>query len=211
MKIKTISLLVFLLVALSVTQILVGQNSTLKKISPSGEKIAKDKPSVSLSYEKVGKRKPLREGESDEGIWLRLHNNTRGAIFFCAFGISEDGEKLRFYEKGGEIGVSYEVEKMPSGTQGTGTPRNAKEDGNSKNELSDIPTGYRSGSVCHVYTLPSNKSILFSVPREHLAKNLLIKMEFGYEWEGDYSSRWEEPQHYVRFYSSSLPENVVQP
>ena len=211
MKIKTISLFVFLLVALSVTQILFGQNSTLKKISPSGEKIAKDKPSVSLSFEKVGKRKPLREGESDEGIWLRLHNNTRGAIFFCAFGISEDGERLAFYVmKGRELGINYEVERMPSESHG-GTPRNAKEDNNSKNELSDIPTGYKVGGVCHVYTLPSGKSVSFSVPREHLAKNLSVKMQFGYEWESDYSSRWEEPEHYVRFYSSSLPENVVQP
>lgn len=210
MKIKTVSLFVFLLVALSITQILFGQNSTLKKISSSGEKIAKDKPSVSLSYEKTGKRKPLREGESDEGIWLRLHNNTRGEIYFCAFGISKDGEMLRFYDKNSELGVNYEIEKMPPGEEGRGIRRNEKSDNVAK-EIFDIPSGYKVGGVCHVYTLPSNKSILFSVPREHLAKNLLIKMEFGYEWEGDYSSRWEEPQHYVRFYSSSLPENVVQP
>ncbi len=193
-----------------------GQNSSLRKTKdvtqtkPSNEKLVKDKPSVFLRYESAGKRKPLKEGESDEGIWLRLQNNTREAIYLCAFGISEDGEMLRFYEKNSEIGVNYEIERMPSEMEGSGTPRNGKVN-NVAEEVSQTPIGYKIGGVCHVYTLPSNQSLLFSVPREHLAKNLSIKMRFGYEWEGDYSSRWEEPEHYVRFYSSSLPKDVVQP
>jgi hypothetical protein len=40
-------------------------------------------PSVYIRYERQGKRTPVHSGESQEGVWLRLRNNTSGAISLC--------------------------------------------------------------------------------------------------------------------------------
>jgi hypothetical protein len=43
--------------------------------------------------------------------------------------------------------------------------------------------------------------ILFTVPREDLAKGCAIRVKFSYGWE-DSSG---EPEHFVYFYNSDLP------
>src|SRR5690242_19169929 len=42
--------------------------------------ISKDKPVLFIKFEKVGKRKPIYKEESENGIWLRLYNNSEWAI-----------------------------------------------------------------------------------------------------------------------------------
>lgn len=64
-------------------------------------RILKDRPTIYISFERTGKREPLRNGESAEGIWLRLHNNSRWAIRLHA---SEVPSKVY-----GDAGLFYEV------------------------------------------------------------------------------------------------------
>src|SRR5438270_806464 len=50
-------------------------------------RLSKDKPTLYITFERAGERKPLFASESNRGVWLRLHNNTRWAINFCTLSL----------------------------------------------------------------------------------------------------------------------------
>jgi hypothetical protein len=161
-------------------------------------KISPDNPSIFITFEKRGSRLPLRHDENGLGIFLRLHNNLKASIRFCAFGIS-NGEQMAFYSAGGEIGVNYEVDReiTVSSVGRSGVPRVKKE------TATALPIGYPSGGICHSFELASGASLRFAVPAQHLSQGLLIKIPFSYQWE---QASEEKPSHYVRFSSSDLPK-----
>ena len=64
--------------------------------------IRKDRPSVYIEFERSGKAPPLFEGEKEERIWLRLHNNTQWAIEFCSFSVKDQY---------GDTGIVYYVKR----------------------------------------------------------------------------------------------------
>lgn len=66
-------------------------------------KVINDKPSVYISYDHKGKQSPLSQGESENRIWLRLHNNTKLKIFFCEFWVDKEY---------GDTGVYFDVERF---------------------------------------------------------------------------------------------------
>jgi len=159
-------------------------------------RMVKDRPSVYIDFLRKGRSQPLEEGESNERIWLRFVNNTRWDISFCASGVPEEY---------GEVGMYYEVVKMPYQESGTYSSEERKNEAKGK-EKPEIPVGHRRGHVCHVYRLQSGRCVVFSVPREHLAEDLSIKVEFNYGWEKpDDVIEGLEPQHHVYFYSTKLP------
>lgn len=160
----------------------------------SSVKLENQKPSIYITFEKAGKRTPLRENESDKGIWLKLHNNLRYSIRFCAFGIS-DGEQLAFFEKNSELGLNYDVEFTDSSSfLGSGSEEK-------KDNSMNVPVGYPVGGICHYYELKAGNSVVFSVPVEHLAKGLSIKIPFKYEWEEESE---DNPTHFVYFNSLDI-------
>jgi len=67
------------------------------------------------------------------------------------------------------------------------------------------PQGYSTADVCHPYSLDSGKSVTFSVPREHLGKNLYIEFEYWPEWENRDNELGNFPQYYVSFGNQELP------
>ena len=161
-------------------------------------RVVKNKPSVYISFEREGKREPLYPEESTKGIWLRLHNNTRWTIYFCAFDVPS------IY---GERGLYHEVEKLSVDKEG-GTYKDSadKAEPMSSSQASQPPVGYRNNHTCRVFRLLSGKSILFSVPREHLGEGLAIKIAFNYSWENLIDViEGTEPEHYAYFYSTRLP------
>ena len=180
MKILTffIALLVCVALAMSVT----AQHRTSSKgtieTKSRDVRIVADKPHVFIGYLREGKIEPLYDGDSDTRIWLSLHNNSKWRIWFCSNLIPKDY---------GETEVDYEIERYDSvgETPGTG-----------------------SSDSCGYYSLRSGKSVTFSVPREHLAEGLAIKIQFRYEWEFDRdgSDNLLEPKHYAYFYSSDIPK-----
>ena len=44
------------------------------------------KPGVYITFENIGRRVPIRAGETDEGWFLKIHNNTRWLLRFVALG-----------------------------------------------------------------------------------------------------------------------------
>ena len=182
-------------------------------------RVLQNKPTVFLSFEKAGARKQVHASESDQGIWLRLHNNTPWAINVSTQSFNllakaplrlKDGRSVLALREGVEIMLShgvevvdrYESRKMPDG-------------GIHINESVNVPNppvGYNRGSdVSSSSWLPSGHSVIFSVPKEHLAKRLAIFVSFRYEWEtteGDDGSN--EPEHRVYFRAADLPGNLTE-
>jgi hypothetical protein len=140
----------------------------------------KTRPAVYMTYERSGRRIPLSNGESERGIWLRLHNNSKWKLVFRAGGVPD-----RSY---GDAVLFYEVER----TEGSGF----------------IPVGY-SSHVASVIKLKAGDSLVFSLPQEHLKKGLAVRVRYNYEWElpKDDSLSANPPYHSVTFASSNLPMN----
>src|SRR5438874_9356315 len=77
-------------------------------------------PSVYIRYERQGQRTPVHSGESKEGVWLRLHNNTSGAISLCTESLYigpnteplklANGKSVLGLKSGVEASVCYSVE-----------------------------------------------------------------------------------------------------
>jgi hypothetical protein len=87
----------------------------------------------------------------------------------------------------GEKQVAYEVERY----EGSGeTP------------------GTRRSDACGYLVLGPGKSILFSVPREHLAEGLAVRIPFRYKWRinPDGSDHLLEAKHVGSFYSEDIPK-----
>lgn len=153
-------------------------------------KVIADKSGVYVTFERLGKRTPLRDDENGEGVWLRLHNNMRYSISLCAFGISEEGEQLITYGKDTQIGVKYDVVLNPVAIT-------------AERPNIDVTVGYNTGSTCHLFEVKSGKSLVFAVPAEHLVKGLSIKIPFSYEWEDETVNN---PTHFVFFNSLDIPK-----
>jgi hypothetical protein len=150
-----------------------------------------NKSGVYVTFERFGKRTPLRDDESGEGVWLRLNNNMRYSISVCAFIIPEEGEQLNTFNKNAQMGVKYDVVLNPVAIT-------------DERPNIDVPVGYNTGNTCSLFEVKSGKSLLFAVPAEHLVKGLSIKIPFSYEWEDETVNN---PTHFVYFNSANIPKN----
>ncbi len=152
-------------------------------------------PSVYVSFDHFGARQPLEAGESSDGVWLRLHNNTRSSIFLASFSVPKAL---------GQVGMFYEIVSAAY-DDNYRDPSVPKPD----TKLQDLPVGYTLGHTSSAYLLRPGQTVLFSVPREHLPESVGLRITFNYEWEleGEMESvRTGEPKHFVFFYSSRLPK-----
>ena len=175
-------------------------------------RIEKDKPTVYLSFERLGKAvNPLntrlsepsntsKSKEKGNDVWLRLHNNTCWAIQLKTLSSYLPREKKpdekpldyiirgRYLENDAEIAIDYEVREY-SGKR--------------------LSSGIDSYSISE---LPPGVSVLFSVAREHLSipKERSIYVRYNYSWELDERGfeRSNEPQHKVEYRSYELENEV---
>lgn len=170
-------LLMFLVLWSLVTPLFIQQRSAPEV--QSGLRIKKGMPTIYITFERIGARKPLEQGESNEGVWLRLHNNTRWPLTLAMNGVPKEyGDAALFYDVLSEGKVIVE----------------------------------RKCHACSSNQLSPGNSLLFSVPREVLAKEGAIRVKFSYGWERtDDVFAGREPQHFVYFYSSKLPPQVKNP
>lgn len=160
----------------------VGQSRTDQQLDFKNVRLISDQPSIYIAFDKRGKRTPLFQGETDQGIWLRLHNNTRWTIYLCTFGVDKEF---------GDYGIFYDIEVRPTWK--------------TRIDPAHVATGYQVAHVCNVHDLEPGKSWLFSLPESHLAKGLRIKVAFSFSWEryGDVLAGLE-PQHAVLY---QLPDD----
>jgi len=117
-----------------------------------------EKPIVYIEFDHAGLRTPMQEGESAQGLWLRLVNNSTIPIVVQANGTSTDPNMTilpdRIIAVRGRIPKSGAVKQvMPSGyASDTGTP----------------------------LTIEPGKSLLFSVPSNHVSPAWSMQVPFQF-------------------------------
>jgi hypothetical protein len=116
--------------------------------------IDQSKPYGYLKFDHVGERRPVKEGESSKGLWLRLVNNCYLPITIRTFGTDDL-----------QVGVDFEVVRAPlhvlSKDEPTGVP----------------PVGYRTENP-DIKTISPKKDFLFSVPVNSVTKAWYIQVRF---------------------------------
>lgn len=184
---------ILLIVILTCSSFVTSQIETERSNTQEGNKSAfalvSGKPSVYIGFERTGKRRPPGDDVSNKAVWLKLHNNMRFAIKFCAHGLLDKSGNLLTNEQAGEIGLSYDIELTNHSIF--------------KGSRTEIPYGNNATDFCHIFTLDAGKAVVFSVPAEHLVKGLSIKVPFNYEWESESENN---PIHFVYFNSIGIPD-----
>ena len=66
--------------------------------------LEKSKPSVYITYVRSGPRTPLHTDESNDGVWMRVHNNTSSPLLVPGFEVPKTT---------GDAGFVYEVRLIP--------------------------------------------------------------------------------------------------
>lgn len=200
----TVFILILICPALSVAQ-----------TSKSRVRLNSDKPSVYVKFFKFGEREPDYVGESNERVWLKLHNNTRWPLKLQSHGVNAPVDN--------ELGLFVSVEEVitrtnefkiisspyddplppPPGSSSQQTAQNDVPAVATPREIVCSPP-YRDGChVCSSTKLLPGRALVFSVPREMLCDSRKIYVLYSYDWE-EYGN---EPEHRVYFYGSELPKN----
>ena len=191
--------------------------SLQEQLAANQEKVTlqNDRPTVYLTFEREGKREPLHPSESNQGIWLQLHNNTKWAINFCTLGLYlppkvspthlADGRNVLGLNDGVEVYMCHGIEERKR--YESQVRRKGERKRRESIKGSERQVGYDTGDVFSSAWLPSGSSVSFSVPREHLSKSLAIFIRFQYEWEYvNGTIRSDEPDHRVYFRAFDLPD-----
>lgn len=179
--------------------------------------LQKDRPTVYLTFEREGKREPIHPSESNEGIWLRLHNNTKWTINFCTLSLYipprvspihlADGRSVLGLKENVEVDMCHGVEELKR--YETQVRRKSEKKETESIKGSERQVGYDTGDVFSSAWLPSGGSVIFSVPREHLSRRLAVFVRFNYESEyGDRTFRSDGPEHRVYFRAADLPQQL---
>jgi hypothetical protein len=195
---------------------------------------SKGKPTIYITFESTNRlgpsstkliaidnanEEPQKPVSSEGGIQivrLRLHNNTRWAISFSTDSLYigpkatplrlSDGRGALGLRDGIEVNIRYGIEPE-LGLE----PVKAPDSSINTRPIEVKPPVINRSDMLSTSWLPSGRSVIFIVPREHLAKNLRVYVSFTYEWETaehDYGNK--EPEHRVYFRAADLPQNIAE-
>jgi hypothetical protein len=182
-------------------------------------RVSKPKPTVYVSFVRFGRREPRYNNESEEGVYLRVYNNTKWPLTFYGMDwfTSEEREMRVFYgveevpEPRDAIRVSAPMVGQPPPPGSSPEPALSADAVNKakpeeSHECKAPPDDWGIHVVSPI-TLPPGRSTIFSVPREALCKNLKIYLKYNYSWERHdrYRPFDDEPEHRVFFAGSDLP------
>lgn len=135
-------------------------------------RFSKRNPSVYITFERRAKIASPNNGEPEERAWLRLHNNTRWAIWFKAHGWST--------KEYGDGGLFYDIENY---------------------RKHETKIGKRC-HACSFIPLGGGRSFLFSIPSADIEKDSRIRINFWFAWQdqdGVFGGR--EFESWVYFYT----------
>jgi hypothetical protein len=147
----------------------------------------KDMPGAFISFDRIGAVETGVEGQTEQRIWLRFHNNYKFPITLKTFPLT--GDDPMFVSKGSksQIGVVYQIKST---------------NGDRKKEA--LPEPDIVGHVFTAYPVESGEEVVFSVPAQHLSGPLYILVPFEIASETFASRRVSAPQHFAVFYGASL-------
>jgi hypothetical protein len=135
--------------------------------------IDQSNPYVYLKFDHIGPRKPVRTGEDNMGLWIRVVNNCRIPIVFTGFSMPA-----------GEIGVGLmdEVVDAEPTLQVSSTAEEAKKIRQRERlrKSKHKPTGY-SSETAGIFRVQPGADILFSVPLNHVDDDWYLRVKFALE------------------------------
>jgi hypothetical protein len=134
------------------------------------------KPYVYLQFDHVGPRKPLHEGEPSMGIWLRIVNNCKVPISVRSYGVTTGDTGTGVFDEIIPVPQVFTVQadsgEIPLSTDERPTQKIAKE------PSAKMPEGYEAELSSVTRVLPG-KSLLFSVPRNHVSREWFLRVKFA--------------------------------
>jgi len=153
-------------------------------------------PSVYLQYDHEAERQPVHPGEGRTGIWLRIHNNTRGAISIPTEGlyIGLKVAPLTLMSGKGVLGIRDGIEITP-----LYSVEQERETGFDK-----LPVTWH-GDVYATSWVRSGGTVLMSLPKDDLVKERRVVLPFSYEWE----SEGDAIAHEAFFYAREVPPQGI--
>jgi hypothetical protein len=133
------------------------------------------KPYVYLQFDHVGPRKPLHEGEPSTGLWLRIVNNCKVPISVRSYGVTTGDVGTGVFDEVIPVQQGFTVQastgEIPLSTDERPTQKPAKE------PIAKMPEGY-SAELSSVTRVLPGKSLLFSVPRNHVSRDWFLRVKF---------------------------------
>lgn len=215
---RRLALLVFALAMSFLTSF--GQTGVQRKVpSHGGFLLDQSKPYVYLEVDHIGAREPRNEGEPNNGIWLRLHNNCAIPIVIRTFGTPPNGRK-------GEIGVLDNVIPNPIQPVGDGvvsygtwpntmsapdvppllgaqraTSKIDPPQAGKKGANDAMPYGYRFPASSSA-TLEPGQSVYFSLPKNHVSDRWHVEIPFRFDLKVRSSLR--VPDNFIALYQADL-------
>lgn len=174
----------------------------------------RSKPSVYLSFERIGKSEPLLTKsayDDQDHVFLRLRNNTRSPIAVDAnydvrliklvkF-VLPDGSAATALPDGAEVKLCHEAVAMS--LYRLDEYRDIKVPDQSNYLYNCARASGRSGPGDN--WIRPGESVVFGVPKVFLGPNLRIYTLFNYAWETERGYvKLDEPHHQVFYYSTDL-------
>jgi hypothetical protein len=158
---------------------------------------------VYVQFDHVGPRKPLREGEGNVGLWLRIVNNCRVPITVPSFGLTSGDPGVGVLD---EVVPDVLTTSVSAGRDGlnlseTGTSQPAPSD--PKNSL---PQGY-SAEVSSMTRILPGKDLLFSVPLNHVGDKWFMRVRFVLDVNKP--SVGTGPYTYLDFFKAQIPPRAL--
>jgi hypothetical protein len=177
--------------------LLLGANALAQNNSVQGFVLDQSKPYVYLKFDHIGPRKPLRTGEGNTGLWLRVVNNCRIPILFLA----SDAPR-------GESGVSLMDEVVETEPMLQIYSPEEEDEIQRREKLRKSkhkPEGY-SSETSGVVRVQPGADILFSVPLNHVDDDWYLRVKFVLDL--DKSSVAVGPFTYLPFYEWNIPKEL---
>jgi hypothetical protein len=150
------------------------------------------KPYVYLQFDHVGPRKPLRDGEGNVGLWLRIVNNCREPITVPTFGLTSGDPGVGVFDEIIPDMLTTSVTADPSGTAPAAPIR--------------PPEGYSAEVFSMTHILPG-KDLLFSVPLNHVSNQWFMRIRFILDV--DKPSLGTGPYTYLEFFETQIPPGAL--
>jgi hypothetical protein len=134
------------------------------------------KPYVYLQFDHVGPRKPLHEGEPSTGLWLRIVNNCKVPISVRSYGVTTGDVGTGVFDEIIPVQPVFTVQaesgEIPLSTDEKPTQKTADE------PSAKMPVGY-SAELSSATLVQPGKSLLFSVPRNHVSRDWFLRVKFA--------------------------------
>ena len=163
--------------------------------------------SITIDFERFDKKEGV--------VWLRLTNRTAWAIRIPVELSHYNSDKIALeiiktaknHKDGIEAPVRYYLDEYDPTPVMQMTTASGHKEPPDEPEHPPVPKIHRMDFLTE-WWINREGSVIFQVPKEHLARNIRLSVNLRYEWENLGVEVLTGPVHYVYFWGINLPKNV---